>query len=677
MGAQLSETAGPPDDVPELSHADRLRLHSAIADAQLSCSAVPNIVMPWDLPGLSLVLGDERETDGHLVPTVPGYVEPTPEPAHDRPTFAVRTKATAFEHAIAFDSRRVVHLDDDEQFRLLVQKWEAILSINYHAFDLGVEIASLSQEERLKAVGEVLGGKAVATIRQRLTQLGKYVKWATCDAKRPPFPATAELIKNHIKHLRNESATYSRLVGFHEVMKFSKHVMGLDCDVAAFETAWVNGIFRTAGQNRPLRKQSSVLTVAALQFLEAELDNENLALVDRYAIGVILFATYSRARFGDLRRVSSIILDEASSMDADCLGYIEMNSASHKMRAFGNRLGAHLPLVAPIKGLGKAAWGKTFISLAAKVGLNLTAWCPLCPLLPAPNLMGDWTGRATTSGEINKWIVQLLIGSGFDTTGFSPHGCKATTLTMLAKYGADSETRLVLGHHQTKQGTSEVYARDVQSAPLRVLETMFRDIRLGHFCPDETRSGMMHRVDQTTPIQPTLLPLPALEESVPEEPSTMPVITGEVALWDVESEGASVDPPTEHLQEDLSNGAHEEPDDSSPSSSDGSSDDSLDEVVEQWAQQPPEIVVGDKEQGERRQPSFYQHRSSKVVHMLSQGFCKSFLCGRQLSKEYRACSLLLVVDSMQCQQCVKRHKGRSRGPEDAQLDSAVKRARIE
>ena len=678
MGARFAGLNDPLADVAELSQTDRNRLHSAISDAQLSCSAVPDIVMPWNLPGLSLVLGDEGETIFPSVPTVPGYVEPVPDhPTQDRPSLPVRTKATAFEHAIAFDSRRVIHLDDDEQFRLLVQKWEAMLSINYHAFDLGVEISGLLQDERLRAVSEVLGGKAVATVRQRLAQLGKYVKRATGNAKRPPFPVTAELIKNHIRHLRNESATYSKLVGFHEVMKFSKHVMGLECDVAAFETAWVNGIFRLAGQNRPLRKQSSVLTVSALQFLEAELDNENLALVDRYAIGVILFATYSRARFGDLRKISTVILDEASSMGTDCLGYIEMNSASHKMRAFGNRLGAHLPLVAPIKGLGKAAWGKTFISLATKVGLNLATWCPLCPLLPAPNLMGDWTGRATTSGEINKCIVQLLVGSGFDTTGFSPHGCKATTLTMLAKYGADSETRLVLGHHQTNQGTSEVYARDVQSAPLRVLETMFRDIRLGHFCPDETRSGMMQRNDDTVTIQPTLLPLPATEEGAPEEPSTMPVITGEAIFGDVESEGTFNELPTESLNEDASNEVPVEHDDSSSSSSTSSSEDSLDEMVEELAQQPPDVAVQDNASAGKRQPSFYQHRSSKVVHMLSQGFGQSFLCGRQLSKEYRMCSLLLVVESMKCQQCVKRHKGRSRDIDNAQLDSAVKRARIE
>jgi len=78
---------------------------------------------------------------------------------------------------------------------------------------------------------------------------------------------------------------------------------------------------------------------------------------------------------------------------------------------------------------------------------------------------------------------------------------------MLAKYGADPDTRLVLGHHQTNKAASKVYARDVQSAPLRVLEAMFKDIRNGHFRPDGTRSGMIQRPDPEAG-QVTDVPLP-------------------------------------------------------------------------------------------------------------------------------------------------------------------------
>ena len=143
-----------------------------------------------------------------------------------------------------------------------------------------------------------------------------------------------------------------------------KHVVGLDCDLSAFETAWVAGVIRGAQQSRPLRKQSSTLNVKTLQFLEVFLCDQNRSLVDRFAAGVFLFATYSRSRFGDLRNISRCIVDEAKGSGDETLGFLELHSASHKMRATGNRIGAHLPLIAPIKGLGPRAWGLDFLEVA-------------------------------------------------------------------------------------------------------------------------------------------------------------------------------------------------------------------------------------------------------------------------------------------------------------------------
>ena len=391
---------------------DGHRMREAIADAHRSCASTPNILMPWEMPALSMVFGTSDEP---LVPDVPvplGYVEPVSKSGgHEEPATAIRTKTTAFEHAISFESKRTSHLEEDDQMQLLAQRWEAVISIDYRSFDLGLDLEQLQHCDRVKVVLEVLGGKFIATIRQRLSQLSRYVGWATDHAHRPPFPATAELIKNYVRHLRSESATHSKLTGFMEVMRFAKHVVGLNCQMEAFDSAWVLGIFRSAAQCRPLRKQSTVLTVSAIQHLESLLEDENLAAVDRYATGVFLFAIFARARFGDLRQISSIMIDEAAEANGDQLGYLEAASASHKMRATGNRLGAHLPLVAPLKGLGKAAWGKTFIRVAEQVGLDLASWCPMCPMLPAPNMIGDWTSRPTTSGEIGRWLRQLLLGS--------------------------------------------------------------------------------------------------------------------------------------------------------------------------------------------------------------------------------------------------------------------------
>ena len=93
---------------------------------------------------LSRVFGTNDELLVPDVPTVLGYVEPVSnEGGHIEPAAAIRTKSTAFEHAIAFESRRTCHLEEDEQMQLLAQKWEALISIDYHAFDLGLDTVVL------------------------------------------------------------------------------------------------------------------------------------------------------------------------------------------------------------------------------------------------------------------------------------------------------------------------------------------------------------------------------------------------------------------------------------------------------------------------------------------------------------------------------------------------------
>lgn len=247
---------------------------------------------------------------------------------------------------------------------------------------------------------------------------------------------------------------------------------------------------------------------------------------------------------------------------------------------------------------------------------------------------------------------------------------------MLAKYGADSDTRLILGHHQTHKGASEVYARDVQSAPLRVMEAMFKDIRKGHFRPNETRSGMINR--QVAPAEPvTNVPLPVGQqpESLvdPESPLATPV---QEPFQELEEEHMSFSdmPGMEGRQDTEATETCQ--DDTSSSSSDSDADSCLDEVVEKNSSGQvgcQTVSFFDKDDGKTE---YYQHRSSKVVHVLSV-YGTSFLCGRQLTKEYRNCSLLLVVESMKCQQCARRASGRAKEAPSSSLGAAVKRARRE
>eukprot|EP00435_Cladocopium_sp_Y103_P032700 s386_g8.t1 len=622
--ASAEEIQSAPSEQPvnhDITDEFRSRLHSSIADAQFSCSRPPEIVMPWEMPALSWVFGSSETPVVPDVPPIWQYVETpaTDTESHPVSALVVKDTPTIFENAISFNSFKTCFLNEKDQLSMPAQRWESLISICYASFDLGIQICDDTYPNRVRAVSEILAGKSPATLSRRLSQITRYVKWASEAAKRPPFPVTSELVKNYVRHLRNLDSSHSAFRGFQEVLTFIKHVIGLDCDLSAFDSAWIAGVMRAAQQSRPLQKQSTTLNVKTLQFLEQFLQDQGRSLVDRYAAGVIVFAVYSRARFGDLRRIARIILDEADGGSDGSLGFIEMHSASHKMRATGNRLGAHLPLIAPIKGLTQGAWGKDFVDVAKKAHLNLEHWVSDMPLLPAPTQVGDWTDRPVTSREVGKWIHGILRQChDFTAEGFTLHGCKATTLIMLSRYGASPEDRLVLGHHQLHKGALEVYSRDLQSAPLRVLEKMLEDIRKGRFSPDTTRSGMFTPVPEVAgascPYTPSLSPAP-----------TTPLDdTSGNAMFDLQMASALPDAPAEEAT--TVNEASEE-----SSSSDFDSEESSTE--------------------------------------------QAFLCGRSLSKEYKPFTAAFFVDAMKCQQCNKGHPEPAEGRAVASAEAVVKRAR--
>ena len=165
-------------------------------------------------------------------------------------------------------------------------------------------------------------------------------------------------------------------------------------------------------------------------------------------------------------------------------------------------------------------------------------------------------------------------------------------------------------------------------------------------------------------LEPTETPLPAEEVDTPLDEWTK-----------ISTEPTLAQPSPSHAEEQEG----EEPEEvvhssSSSTTSDSEAESGIDEIVEEHAPGGLNQQEVSRENPGDEKSEYYQHRVSKVVHTLSL-FGSSFLCGRQLGKEYRQCSLLLVVDSMRCQQCVRRSNGRSLPDLDCDLDAVVKRAR--
>ena len=170
------------------------------------------------------------------------------------------------------------------------------------------------------------------------------------------------------------------------------------------------------------------------------------------------------------------------------VGFISFSTFSHKTSSQVARHGLPMPLIAPIWGLRNPPWAMSWKKIAEAVSLDFANFVRGA-VLHLPNREGKWSQRSVTSDEASRWLVELLKPHSGDLEDVSSHSLKATTLSWLAKAGCDPHHRTILGHHSSGKGSLEVYSRDMLSAPLRTLEDMLRQIRIGALHPDLTRSG--------------------------------------------------------------------------------------------------------------------------------------------------------------------------------------------
>lgn len=179
-------------------------------------------------------------------------------------------------------------------------------------------------------------------------------------------------------------------------------------------------------------------------------------------------------------------LDVALSI-GKLVGFLGFSTFPHKTASQVAKHGLPMPLVAPIWGVCSPPWAMTWKRVAEAVKLCFAGHSK-GPLLPAPGKDGGWTGRSTPD-EASKWLGELLKLCSSELEKVSSHSLKATTLSWMAKAGSDEHHRTIPGHHSTGKKSLEIYSRDLLSAPLRALEDVLRQVRVGSLRPDLTRSG--------------------------------------------------------------------------------------------------------------------------------------------------------------------------------------------
>ena len=142
--------------------------------------------------------------------------------------------------------------------------------------------------------------------------------------------------------------------------------MGAQFNLENLITPLMTGLVSRIASTKAVVDQARALTVVEIQNLEHQLENTKYAL-DRYYIGCLLFAVYSRSRWSDMANLDTFEFDIIETSSGP-FGFVEGRSRIHKTATSEERKTLYMPFVAPIWGITATPWGVNFKLALEAVG---------------------------------------------------------------------------------------------------------------------------------------------------------------------------------------------------------------------------------------------------------------------------------------------------------------------
>ena len=606
-----------------LTQEARETLDSMVRQAVLSAELGDGLTLPWESGVMATIFGDAPLVASPEIPMVAHTLDLSQTAQNSaQPTLELNPKRQKvdsscyrlYERAISFKNTMTDPEADLAKWNRALEKLYAVMVSGPHSSPTSVKFDLFDMDRNLQQIRVLCGARSPNTIAKRANSLLQFCLWHKAYFyNRHPIPFEQDSISDYVWEKNQDGMTFSGLVSFVEAVNFGTYVLGLPVKDPnqPIISKFVKGVLDQKALTRPGRQQARPLTVSEVIYLESLLRDTSVDALDRYAAGAFLFALFGRCRWSDLRNVSHYVLD-VSTTNGKTIGYTEFSTFSHKTASQVARHGLPLPLVAPIWGLANPCWAMEWTKVAKEVGIFLDESFR-GPVLRAPDKHGEWSARSVTAAEATKWLTELLKQNGSNLDHLSSHSLKCTALSWLAKSGTDPHYRLILGHHSTQKGSLETYSRDVLSAPLRALDDVLRQIRVGALHPDLTRSGHI------------------------QEPS--------------KPDCAEQDP--EQIEED-----QRQDDDSSSSSSSGSTSSSESESSNEDAPKATSwrtIAGGDPNvlRSSWGAGVMHQHVLSKVVHLQQESNPNVFLCGMHATKDHKVVKSTPFLESRKCKRCTR------------------------
>ena len=374
--------------------------------------------------------------------------------------------------------------------RAAYKKWTSIILHEVGAWEVArLEVQCKTMEFArgglLESIADSLGAKATNTLHNRASPLLQYISFYKEKGK-PCFPLHEFQVYDYLKACNNRASSFPRSLLLS--INFADHHFGLHGAASVRASGRIKGLVEILYSQRKKLVQRPPLTVKQILHLEAIVHDEGRAVFDRLASGYFLFLTYGRLRYSDGLQVSSVMIDERP----DGFGFLECLAEKTKTSITLEKKSRHIPIAVPLMSLGPTPWVKTWLQLREDKVLPTGDVQGFMPLLTTPAAGGGWTRIPLTVSSAAGWLRALI--HGVEPEGdvkVGTHSCKASLLSMCAKFNMVGQSRRILGYHSggSKDSSMLVYSRDAAAGPLRDLCHMMDAIKAGKFIPDETRSG--------------------------------------------------------------------------------------------------------------------------------------------------------------------------------------------
>ena len=509
-------------------------------------------------------------------------------------------------------------------WEIAIRRWVALLDQWEDSDSLLLQTLKVkgSFSEKAQILVDVFFNKAPQTLMKRVNSLSKIVN--TLAASGISFPCSESDFYAFLKCEAQRDAPATRLKACFEAVTFAKHVLNIESLHNITVSRRCLGAASSKGIVNP--KQADPFTVEQLGVFH-EVLRAGGDIWDKAMAGMLLFCTYARSRWSDAQHGESLLEDRDFE---GTLCHVEISSSVHKTARALHLRHMFLPLAAPATGVSQDNWGEQWLEVRKVLGIEDFS---TYPLMPAPSKHLTPTKRPLSTSEAKHWIAHLLGSRVSSSAKLTSHSCKCTCLSFLAKRGANFEDRLMLGYHSNKMRVGLTYSRDSVARPLALLAHVLKEIRMGIFEPDNSRSGR---------LKSGAIPLSSID-------ALASVSSGaKTDLGDATRDAIDLEANKRTDQGSLQSGQVEQPEQqedhghiTTDSSDSSSQEDMLSPVVgHHLVELPPDKRL-------------WLNHNSKMFHLSRQEHNNILLCGRRVTAGFRRHEGSVRFDSAKCRACFR------------------------